>query len=230
MFRIDHSTAAASLPTPGAAGTQGYFTEGNPGTGTAATVVTGDWANMVQEELMAIITSAGVTPSKSSLNQLLSAIPIICKGRLLSTARKVFTDYFRIAPGDTSWTAVTGFSQAITNSAGNARVRARVRISSHLVASPNATYFRLLVNGGEHTNVVADYCGIDGVTANNLTQVAVLEGDINLAQNVSYTFSVEAKNSATGSSQDCRINASEDSPSAADADISSVLQLDLYSR
>jgi hypothetical protein len=74
MFRIDDATAANSLPAPEAAGTEGYFTEGNPATGTPATNVRGSWLNMIQEELRAIVIAGGGTPSKTTYNQVLTAI------------------------------------------------------------------------------------------------------------------------------------------------------------
>ena len=74
MHRIDHSTAAVGLPTPDPAGTPGYFTEGDPVGGTPATIVTADWANAVQEELIYTITQGGLSPSKSDRTQLKQAI------------------------------------------------------------------------------------------------------------------------------------------------------------
>jgi len=74
MFRTDVATASATLPTPLAAGTEGFFTNGNPGTGTPATVVDADWANMVQEELYAIVLAAGLTPSKTVRTQVRDGI------------------------------------------------------------------------------------------------------------------------------------------------------------
>ncbi|MGF6664838.1 hypothetical protein QF000_006506 [Paraburkholderia atlantica] len=80
MFRIDDATAVASLPTPEAAGTEGYFTEGNPTAGTPATNVKGSWLNMIQEELRAIVVAGGLTPSKTSYNQVLTAIQTLFAG------------------------------------------------------------------------------------------------------------------------------------------------------
>lgn len=74
MQRIDDPTAATALPTPEAAGTPGYFTEGSPTAGTPATNVRGSWLNMVQEELMAIVAAAGISPSKTVYTQVLAAI------------------------------------------------------------------------------------------------------------------------------------------------------------
>lgn len=74
MFRIDDPSAANALPTPEAAGTPGYFTEGNPGGGVAATLLRASWLNMLQEEIMAILAAASISPSKTTYNQLLAAI------------------------------------------------------------------------------------------------------------------------------------------------------------
>ena len=64
MHRIDGPAAA-----PG-----GFFTEGDPGVGTLATVVTDDFMNTVQEELVAVAVSAGAVLNKPNNAQVLSAI------------------------------------------------------------------------------------------------------------------------------------------------------------
>lgn len=74
MFRIDVATAAGVIPTPAAAGTPGYFTNGNPATSTPSTVVDADFLNMMQEELYAIATALGAAASKTTRNQALTAI------------------------------------------------------------------------------------------------------------------------------------------------------------
>ena len=74
MQRIDNTTAAGSLPTPASAGTPGYFTGGNPATAMPATIVDADWLNMIQEELIAVVTAASLSPSKTTHNQVLAAI------------------------------------------------------------------------------------------------------------------------------------------------------------
>jgi hypothetical protein len=89
MYRIDDATAATSIPAPEAAGTEGYFTEGNPATGTPATKVRGSWLNMIQEELCAILAAAGITRSKTTYNQVNQALqklysPVIGSARNVS--------------------------------------------------------------------------------------------------------------------------------------------------
>jgi hypothetical protein len=77
MFQTDRPSAVPSLPAPAAASTQGYFTNGDPGSGLAATVVDADFLNMEMMEIINVITAAGLTPSKTTYNQLLSAINIL---------------------------------------------------------------------------------------------------------------------------------------------------------
>lgn len=74
MFRIDVASAAASRPTPKTPGTPGYFTNGSALGGIPATIVDQDWLNGVQEELISILTAAGVTPTKTSVNQVLTSL------------------------------------------------------------------------------------------------------------------------------------------------------------
>lgn len=74
MFKVDDVTAATTLPTPAAPGTQGFFTDGSPGTGVPATILRADFMNMVMMELINVVTAAGLTPSKTAYDQLLTAI------------------------------------------------------------------------------------------------------------------------------------------------------------
>jgi len=64
MFRIDG---------PGATGGN-LFTEGDPGLGIAATTVTDEWLNAVQEEVANVIEGAGLTLDKADNTQLTQAI------------------------------------------------------------------------------------------------------------------------------------------------------------
>jgi len=50
------------------------FTDGDPVGGVQATIVTDDWANDVQEELMSVLTAAGIGPVKGTQDQVLQAI------------------------------------------------------------------------------------------------------------------------------------------------------------
>lgn len=62
----------------GAGATVGnLFTEGNPSLGVPATVVTDDWANDVQEEIVNVILDQGIALVKGTQTQLLDAIKSI---------------------------------------------------------------------------------------------------------------------------------------------------------
>lgn len=85
MYQTDVSTAATSIPTPAAASTQGYFTNGNPAAGVPATILDADWLNMVQQELVNVVQAAGETPSKTTYNQVLLAIKRLVQNQIVLT-------------------------------------------------------------------------------------------------------------------------------------------------
>lgn len=83
MFRIDSQGAVAAPDATEAVGSiVGFFTEGNPATATPATVVSADWANTVQEELIALLTAAGIAPSKTDRDQVLEAIKFLIENKV----------------------------------------------------------------------------------------------------------------------------------------------------
>ena len=68
MHRIDHPTADITDPA------KPKFTEGNPALGTPATILTDDWLNDVQENLLKVIETAGISETKGDDGDLLDAI------------------------------------------------------------------------------------------------------------------------------------------------------------
>lgn len=126
MYRIDDATAATSLPAPEAASTEGYFTEGNPATGTPATKVRGSWLNMVQEELRGVVTAAGLTPSKTNYMQVAAAVKALIAGAAqginspgkingVNSANLLFNGSGEF--GNAGWNLAANF-QALNDSAG----------------------------------------------------------------------------------------------------------------
>lgn len=73
------------------------FTDGDPVGGVQATVVTDDWLNDVQEELLSVLAAVGITPVKGTQNQILAAIRRFSGG----------------------FSALAGFSTSQTLAAGN---------------------------------------------------------------------------------------------------------------
>jgi hypothetical protein len=82
MDLITDPTAAPSDPgVPTLTGTRGWFTGGVPGV-TSATRVRYWFLNMIVNELIAIVTAAGITPSPTAQNQVLTAIRTIGRIKL----------------------------------------------------------------------------------------------------------------------------------------------------
>lgn len=73
------------------------FTDGDPVGGVQATVVTDDWLNDVQENILAVLSAAGVTPTKGRANDLLDSM----KGRLIGV--RTFS-----TPGTFTYTPTAG--------------------------------------------------------------------------------------------------------------------------
>lgn len=76
MHRIDGPTAA-----PG-----GLWTEGDPVGGVPATIVSDYWMNDTQENLIALLTAASITPIKNDFTQITAAVRKVAAGRLLRTS------------------------------------------------------------------------------------------------------------------------------------------------
>ncbi|MDD2109306.1 hypothetical protein [Pseudomonas asiatica] len=79
------------------------FTEGDPVSGVAATTVTDDWLNAVQEEIMAVLAAVGIAPVKASNNQLLAAIRSLSSGPIVSASNARMT--LTAASSTTTFTA-----------------------------------------------------------------------------------------------------------------------------
>lgn len=99
MYRIDNATAVAALPTPEEVGPNpdGYFTKGDPGAGIPATIVDDDWANAVQEELIAIVEAGGLTPSKTVLTQVRDAINLLIAANVAPDASETVKGIVELA-------------------------------------------------------------------------------------------------------------------------------------
>lgn len=77
MHQYDDPTAAAVMPTPTAAGTPGFYRDGNAGAGIAPALVRAEQLNAIQMELLNILDEAGITPDKSDYTQVAAAIVAI---------------------------------------------------------------------------------------------------------------------------------------------------------
>lgn len=75
-----YASGAAGSPPALDNNSDGFPTEGNPGTGTPATKPGAHMFYMIVEEIMSVITDAGLTPSKLSVTQLRDAVRWMANG------------------------------------------------------------------------------------------------------------------------------------------------------
>lgn len=77
MYWLDNNTGISTAPTPPAviSLTKKFFTNG--GIGEQPSIPEDFWFNMVQEELLGVLTMAGIAPAKGDLGQLAKAIQSI---------------------------------------------------------------------------------------------------------------------------------------------------------
>ncbi|ECE1598620.1 hypothetical protein C2973_09240 [Salmonella enterica] len=97
MFHLDNNSGISAMPKPAAQQSSAtrWFTEG--GGNNSPSWPGQDWFNIVQAELLNVLTTAGIAPEKTAFNQLALAIKAIInkdallKGNLLSEIRAAGT-------------------------------------------------------------------------------------------------------------------------------------------
>jgi hypothetical protein len=118
MQRVTRSSAVASMPAaPASPAAPGFFTGGNPALGQQATVPGFEWFNGVQEELIGMLTRAGVTPSLGDVTQLRQSLDRLYGGGLATYSANT-----TLTPADAGLVLVdaSGGARTITLPAANA--------------------------------------------------------------------------------------------------------------
>lgn len=120
MHRIDSAGAVGVLPVAAAVGAPGYFKNQPPGAGQPSTIVTDDWLNAVQEEIMSVIVAAGLAPDKTDNAQLLAAIQSVAGAGAVVGAGAIHGMVLSNAAGNptTRITVSAGLARDSTNTAG----------------------------------------------------------------------------------------------------------------
>lgn len=163
MYQIDNSTAATTIPAPTPAGTPGYFTDGNPATGVAATIMPAEFMNMIMMENMNVLSAAGVTPAKGQYNQLAIAIA-------------------KIVSSSTGWDKITGkpttisgygITDGITVGQYGLGAVSPTESGSDAIGRPGGFYFF-----GESANSFSQYASVLNLpySAGNSAQLAIRQG------------------------------------------------------
>jgi hypothetical protein len=107
------------------------FTEGDPAGGVQATVVTDDWLNDVQENVMGVLTAASIAPIKGDYTQLATAIMSIIAGATDGIAGAA-SNLRGSATGTTAPVLVTADSVCVKNATGQQRTLNAVSIAPSL--------------------------------------------------------------------------------------------------
>ena len=144
MFKIDSAGATVA----------NLFTKGDPLTGTPATVVSDEWLNAIQTELVTAIVDAGITLNKSDSTQLKAAINAMITAKLTATT---------VLFGQQAVTnAATGTSKGFyVRSDGNNRVSMHVNSADEaFVASHNGLALNFSGNGGTGKHGTIDQNGL----------------------------------------------------------------------
>lgn len=167
MQRIDVASAAVALPVPSAQSKPGYFTEGNPLTGVPATIVTADFLNMLQEELISILDAAGITPSKTSFGQVLAALRVLFAATSSFSGSFGQSGYLKLPNGFILQWAFTG---PLTNQALNT--------VSFPIQFPRAA-FAMLASAGQLLTLTTNQVGVGAAP------ISTSQGQIAVAANAS---------------------------------------------
>lgn len=138
MHRIDGPGATADHK----------FTDGDPVGGVPATVVTDDWLNEIQEEIMSVLAAASIAPVKGTQNQLLGAIRALAAGRLINIT--TFTSSGTFTPnastkslrvrglgggGSGGYSLATAANQTSTGTGGDAGAFGEIWVTSGITAT-----------------------------------------------------------------------------------------------
>lgn len=59
----------------------GLFVDGNPSTGALGTILTAAWLNMLQAEVISVLTAAGIAVDGAKSDQLATAIQTLLRGK-----------------------------------------------------------------------------------------------------------------------------------------------------
>jgi len=181
------------------------FTEGDPVGGVQATVVTDDFMNDVQEELISILAAAGVTPVKGTQNQVLNSIAKLLQSQKLTAFPTT---------GTATALALTP-SPAIDAYASDLRFRVKFNVASGLnptlnVSTKGAKFLKQYDSSGAKVAAVfvvnqiseVEYDGTDFVLVDPLpVSTSNLVGCIGAAKNL--------KVSTTGLSSAVTVSADE---------------------
>lgn len=204
MKRIRTSTAAVALPSQVNTGTEGYFTNGDPGTGVPATQLDQAWCNGITEEIRSVITDVGLaSPSGTDLGQMAAALGGArgIKAHATDTGSAT-TLNTRVVIGSTTSQAHGNGANVIVGSVNAEAEGSRTVILASQTSTADLIIGALAVNG---LIAAADDCQVNG------TDCAVIAADLSDVDGVNCVSMATKGGDITGSSTECAVLASETS-------------------
>lgn len=183
MFRIDNATAVPAAPATPSPSTPGYFTNGNPPSAVAATIVDDWWLNQLQEEILTVVTRAGLDPDKTDTTQLYQALLKLLPRERLNAP---FTVYVAPSGSDTTGDGSSGNpfaslqrafnfanstfdfgGQTVTIQLADGTYAQGLQAAGAAIGSTVQTPIVIEGNAANPANVVIHVTGLDCITAQN---------------------------------------------------------------
>lgn len=183
MDRAYQSGAAGSAPSAPVSPSTGYPTAGNPSVGTPATKPGPYWYHMIMEELMAIISAAGITPDQGNLTQLLTALRSTgvfqTPAQFDNTTKPATTEFVQRALGSFSGLVSYATNTTLTSSDAGGSILLSPGVTITLPAAsavPAGATFHFLLSGTGTATVRRN--GADVIAgALSSTSVSLAQGD-----------------------------------------------------
>src|SRR5260363_9335 len=132
MYQFDGPFAVTAPPASTPQDSPGYFSDGNPATGQAATIVPAEFLNALMRECLNLLHAAGIAPDKAKFDQITAAIrrlsqtlgderyvPVSEKGQpegvaTLNAQGHVPTEQLPRSKVDLAWSKITGKPTTLT--------------------------------------------------------------------------------------------------------------------
>src|SRR5260363_76925 len=132
MYQFDGPFAVTAPPASTPQDSPGYFSDGNPATGQAATIVPAEFLNALMRECLNLLHAAGIAPDKAKFDQITAAIrrlsqtlgderyvPVSEKGQpegvaTLNAQGHVPTEQLPRSKVDLPWSKITGKPTTLT--------------------------------------------------------------------------------------------------------------------
>lgn len=150
MIKIDNATAKATRDAIDAAGTEGWWTNGDPGGGIPATIIEADWLNDLQAILRAVIDGGSVTPTKGpgGDNDLLTAINVLIglglpQGTLVGRLDRDTASIIKLLPSNGT-NVICGIDNAVLTNAGSISFDLSAAEGGESASTPYYLYLRNL--------------------------------------------------------------------------------------